>query len=165
MHTRAHTHTSICSVTSSALLSAEQMQQPARQLVVCDDFLWALCDESSWVPLGSEREENMWTREQKQLSLSPCEGEGHFEEHYWIWPKLDLWLHHSKCKNSSISWKQLPIPRKGQNQSTNGSGEDVHMRDFLLVVVPHSKIKELPGRTFIFPPVTIKQGKLFSTHR
>lgn len=47
-----HRQTHICSVTSSVLLSVEQMRGPARQLVACDDFLWALYGGSSWVHPG-----------------------------------------------------------------------------------------------------------------
>lgn len=51
-HTQANAHL-LCSVTSSVLLSAEQMQRPARQLDACDDFLWALYGASSWLHTGT----------------------------------------------------------------------------------------------------------------
>ena len=69
-HTHTHTHrqTHICSVTSSVLLSAEQMQGPARQLVACDDFLWALYGGSSWVHPGLEDSDKMCEQEHQKCT-------------------------------------------------------------------------------------------------
>lgn len=63
--TRTQKQTHICSVTSSVLLSAEQMQGPARQLVACDDFLWALYGGSSWVHPGLGDSNKMCEEHQK----------------------------------------------------------------------------------------------------
>lgn len=70
LNTHTHRQTHICSVTSSALLSAEQMQRPARQLAACYDFLWALYEGSSWVHPGSEDSNKMCEQEHIKCTRS-----------------------------------------------------------------------------------------------
>lgn len=130
-HTQRQTY--ICSVTSSVLLSAEQMQGPARQLVACDDFLWALYGGSSWVHPGLGGRKKTCEQEHQKCTLSVhmcadvglcahvhvgvcCEAVSHFscsyrvsregkrkKEHYLKMPSPDIPLPYHSLRSTKHS--------------------------------------------------------------
>lgn len=149
-HTHVHAHTKgICSVTSSALLSAEQMQQPARQLVACDNFLRALCDESSWVPLGSERGKKCVNKRVKTvLTHSECVRRSLSRAvlnltQAWL---LTLSFKMQKVKHFMKTTCLVGFPSQGKDKTKaqtaqKGSREDVHVHGHRLSAYKQIAVK------------------------